>query len=228
MKKLLLLIFIINLSFISKSQNLSIPHYGIKTGINYSNLNFTQYNYLFLGLVTPTQGKAQPTTKYNVGIKAGLYIDLKLTEKWHLSNTVSFSQYGSVTEIERTWDTDTIRTYGKQTDTYKLDYITLDPTFEYYINDAFTLNIGPSVSYLISNNLKTEVIEENNIRENFEGEITDVNEIEAGLNIGTSIYLNEKLDIELNLYIGLLQLENLDDDYTKTLQATSLSLGYTF
>ena len=56
----------------------------------------------------------------------------------------------------------------------------------------------------------------------------DVNNIDAGLNIGTSAYLTEHLDIELNLYIGMIGLENQDDGYNKALKSTSFSLGYTF
>ena len=236
MKKLLLLLFISSLSLTSDAQNLSVPHYGIKTGLNYSNLNFTQYNYLFYGLKKPTDGYAQPTTTYNTGVKAGAYVDLKLSANWHLCNTVSYSQFGAITDLDQTWDgdillgTDTIRTYGNKKETYFMDYITLDPTFEYYVNDWFTLNIGPSVSYLITNNVKRVVTEEGveRTQDAYDGEIVDVNDIDAGLNIGTSVYLTEHLDIELNLYIGMIGLENQDDGYSKALQATSFSLGYTF
>ena len=237
MKKLLLLLFITSLSLKSDAQNLSVPHYGIKVGLNYSILNFTQYNYLFFGLAEPTDGYEQPTTTYNAGLKAGAYIDLKLSENWHLCNTVSFSQFGAITDIPQTWGTDTIRTYGNKKETYKMDYVTLDPTFEYYIlpckkkrNDWFTLNIGPSVSYLIANNIKRVVTEEGveRTQDAYDGEIVDVNDIDAGLNIGTSVYLTEHLDIELNLYIGMIGLENQDDGYNKALKSTSFSLGYTF
>jgi len=232
MKKLLLLLFITSLSLKSDAQNLSVPHYGFKVGLNYSSLNFTQYNYLFFGLAEPTDGYEQPTTTYNAGLKAGAYIDLKLSENWHLCNTVSFSQFGAITDIPQTWGTDTIRTYGNKKETYKMDYITLDPTFEYYVNDRFTLNIGPSLSYLIANNVEILVTGEeggNDWTENsYDGEIVDVNDIDAGLNIGTSVYLTEHLDIELNLYIGMIGLENNDEGYSKALQATSFSLGYTF
>ena len=230
MKKLLLLLFISSLSLTSDAQNLSVPHYGIKIGLNYSNLNFTQYNYLFFGLAERTDGYAQPTTTYNIGGKAGAYIDLKLSEKWHLCNTVSYSQFGSITNLDQTWDIDTIRKYGNKKETYKMDYVTLDPTFEYYVNDRFTLNIGPSVSYLIANNIKRVVTEEGveRTQDAYDGEIVDVNDIDAGLNIGTSVYLTEHLDIELNLYIGMIGLENQDDGYNKALKSTSFSLGYTF
>ena len=232
MKKLLLLLFISSLALTSDAQNLSVPHYGIKVGLNYSNLNFTQYNYLFFGLAERTDGYDQPTTTYNIGGKAGAYIDLKLSEKWHLCNTVSYSQFGSITNLDQTWKTDTIRKYGNKKETYKMDYITLDPTFEYYVNDRFTLNIGPSLSYLIANNVEILVTGEeggNDWTENsYDGEIVDVNDIDAGLNIGTSVYLTEHLDIELNLYIGIIGLENNDDGYNKALKSTSFSLGYTF
>jgi hypothetical protein len=230
MKKLLLLLFITSLALTSDAQNLSVPHYGIKVGLNYSSLNFTQYNYLFFGLAERTDGYDQPTTTYNIGGKAGAYIDLKLSANWHLCNTVSFSQFGAITNLDQTWETDTIRTYGDKKETYKMDYVTLDPTFEYYVNDRFTLNIGPSVSYLIANNIKRVVTEEGveRTQDAYDGEIVDVNNIDAGLNIGTSVYLTEHLDIELNLYIGMIGLENQDDGYNKALKSTSFSLGYTF
>ena len=230
MKKLLLLLFISSLALKSDAQNLSVPHYGIKIGLNYSNLNFTQYNYLFFGLAERTDGYAQPKTTYNIGGKAGAYIDLKLSANWHLCNTITWNSIGAITNLDQTWDTDNIRTYGNKKETYFMDYITLDPTFEYYINDWFTLNVGPSVSYLITNNVKRVVTEEGIEREQdaYDGEIVDVNDIDAGLNIGTSVYLTEHLDIELNLYIGMIGLENQDDGYNKSLQATSLCLGYTF
>jgi hypothetical protein len=230
MKKLLLLLFISSLSLTSDAQNLSVPHYGIKLGVNYSNLNFTQYNYLFFGLKKPTDGYAKPTTTHTYESKVGAYIDLKLSANWHLCNTVSFSSMGAITNLDQTWGTDTIRTYGNKKETYFMDYITLDPTFEYYVNDWFTLNVGPSVSYLITNNVKRVVTEEGveRIQDAYDGEIVNVNDIDAGLNIGTSVYLTEHLDIELNLYIGMIGLENQDEGYSKALQATSFSLGYTF
>ena len=64
MKKLLLLLFISSLALTSDAQNLSVPHYGIKAGLNYSNLNFNQYNYLFFGINKPTEGYKKPTTTY--------------------------------------------------------------------------------------------------------------------------------------------------------------------
>ena len=230
MKKLLLLLFISSLSLTSDAQNLSVPHYGIKLGVNYSTLNFTQYNYLFFGLKKPTDGYAKPTTTHTVESNVGAYIDLKLSANWHLCNTVSFSSIGAITNLDQTWETDTIRTYGNKEETYFMDYITLDPTFKYYVNDRFTLNIGPSISYLITNNVKRVVTEEGveRIQETYDGEIVEVNDIDAGLNIGISVYLTDHLYIELNRYIGMIGLENQDDGYNKTLQATSFSLGYTF
>ena len=75
-------------------QNLSVPHYGIKVGYNHSSFNFTQYNYLFFGLEKPTQGYSKPSQIANSGIKTGLFVDVKISKRWYISPTVSFSQFG--------------------------------------------------------------------------------------------------------------------------------------
>jgi len=234
MKKLLVLLFISSLSFTTEAQNLSVPHYGIKAGLNHSSFNFTQYNYLFLGLVKPADGLAKPSTTYNNGVKAGFFVDLKLSKNWYISPTVSYSQFGVITNQDRTWnDTypgDSIRTYGFERNTYKMDYVTLDPTFEYRVTDRFSLMVGPSVAYLISNNVVTYVEEGTVVRtaDAYNGEIKEVSNIDAGLNLGTSFFITEHLDVDLNLYIGMIGFENLEEGYQKAIQATSISLGYTF
>ena len=61
MKKLFILLFVCSIFFTINAQNLSVPHYGLKLGYNYSSFNFTQYNYLFFGLEKPTQGYVKPS-----------------------------------------------------------------------------------------------------------------------------------------------------------------------
>ena len=216
------------------AQNLSVPHYGIKVGYNHSSFNFTQYNYLFFGLEKPTLGYSKPDQIANSGIKAGLFIDVKMSKKWHISPTVSFSQFGSETNLNQQWDNtyvgDTIRTYGFKRETFTMEYITLDPLFEYRPNDRISLIIGPSISYLISNNLVRYIEEEGSERTSdaLNGEIPGVSDIDAGLNVGTSFFITENLDIDLNAYIGMMEFENIEDGYQKTLKAFSISCGYTF
>ena len=62
-----------------------------------------------------------------------------------------------------------------------MDYITLDPLFEFRPNNKITLIIGPSISYLISNNLVRYVDEEGSERTSdaFNGEIPGVSDIDA-------------------------------------------------
>ena len=171
-----------SLTFTTEAQNLSVPHYGIKAGLNHSSFNFTQYNYLFLGIVKREDGLAKPSTTYNNGVKAGFFVDLKLSKNWYISPTVSYSQFGVITNQDRTWnDTypgDTIRTDGFERNTYKMDYVTLDPNFEYRVTDRFSLMVGPSVAYLISNNVVTYVEEEKVVRtaDAYNGEIKEVNQ----------------------------------------------------
>ena len=217
-------------AFNTNAQNLSVPHYGIKVGLNHSSFNYTQYNYLFLGLVKPDDGLGLPKTTYNNGVKAGAFIDLKLSKRWYISPTVSYSQFGVISEKKRTWNVDTIRTTGNEVKTYTMDYVTLDANFEYRVTDRFSLSVGPSGGYLISNNVVKVVNEEGyqRIEDDFNGEIEGVNTIDAGLNLGLSFFITEHLDVDLSLYLGLLGFENIDEGYQKSLQAGSLSFGYTF
>lgn len=234
MKKLFILLFVCSIFFTINAQNLSVPHYGIKLGYNHSSFNFTQYNYLFFGLEKPTQGYTKPSQIANSGIKTGLFVDVKISKRWYISPTVSFSQFGAETRLNQQWDNtytaDTIRTYGFKRETFKMDYITLDPLFEFRPNDKITLIIGPSVSYLISNNLVRYVEEEGleKTADAFNGEIPGVSDIDAGINIGTSFFITEHLDIDLNTYIGMLGFENVDEGYQRALKAFSISCGYTF
>ena len=50
----------------------------------------------------------------------------------------------------------------------------------------------------------------------FNGEIPGVSDIDAGLNIGTSFFITEHLDIDLNAYIGMMGFENVDEGYQRT------------
>ena len=230
MKKIFFLLLISSFVFNTNAQNLSVPHYGIKVGLNHSSFNYTQYNYLFLGLVKPDDGLGLPTTTYNTGVKAGAFIDLKLSKRWYISPTVSYSQFGVISEKKRTWNVDTIRTTGNEVKTYTMDYVTLDANFEYRVTDRFSLLVGPSGGYLISNNVVKVVTEEDAERtaDASNGEIEGVNTMDAGFNLGLSFFITEHLDVDLNLYLGMLGFENIDEGYQKSLQAGSLSFGYTF
>ena len=229
MKKIFFLLLISSFSFNTNAQNLSVPHYGIKVGLNHSSFNYTQYNYLFLGLVKPDDGLGLPTTTYNTGVKAGAFIDLKLSKRWYISPTVSYSQFGVISEKKRTWNVDTIRTTGNEVKTYTMDYVTLDANFEYRVTDRFSLLVGPSGGYLIYNNVVKVVTEEDKkYEDDYNGEILEVNTMDAGLNLGLSFFITEHLDVDLNLYLGMLGFENRDEGYQKSLQAGSLSFGYTF
>jgi len=230
MKKIFILTFSIFTFLNTNSQNLSVPHYGIKLGYNYSSFNFTQYNKLYFGLKNPTEGYAKPNQIANLGLKGGFFVDLKISKKWYISPTLSYSQFGSETRLEQQWDTDTIRTYGFMRENFNMEYITLDPLFDYRPTDKISLIVGPSISYLISNNL-IRYVEEEGIERTSDGlndEIPGVSEIDAGLNLGISYFITENLDIDFNTYLGMIGFETFEDGYDKTMKAFSFSIGYTF
>ena len=229
MKKIFVLISIITFGLSATSQNLSVPHYGIKAGLNYSKVNFTQYNQLLFESGDPTEGLAEPITNYHAALKAGVFVDIKLTAKWYVSPYLSYSQFGGTTKFNRTFDVGTTRTKGEQTNIYTIDYITLDPNFEYRVTNKFSLCVGPSVSYLMSNNIDIKVTNTpTGQNEDYNGEIDDINDLDAGINLGTSFFLTENIDIDLSLYVGMMELENIDDGYSRSRQIANVSCGYTF
>tara|TARA_B100000902_G_scaffold275419_1_gene261192 strand:- start:436 stop:1134 length:699 start_codon:yes stop_codon:yes gene_type:complete len=232
MKKIFILfIAIISIGNLS-SQSLTVPHYGVKVGLNYSHLQFPQYNYIFFGIHEAEEGYEKPNTESEIGdIKAGLFVDFQINEKWHLVSTISYSQFKTTTKINRTFENDTIRTYGIETNKYELEYIILEPTFKFKANDRISLNIGPSFSYLLSNNLNKEVKDNVNglipsLAVN--GEINGVSDVDAGINVGSTFSISESLDIEINLNIGVIELENIDDGYNRFTRSSSFSICYTF
>ena len=80
MKKIFVLLFIIFTFLNTNSQNLSVPHFGVKLGYNQSSFNFIQYNKLYFGTKNPTDGYAKPNQVDNLGIKGGFFVDVKISK----------------------------------------------------------------------------------------------------------------------------------------------------
>ena len=229
MKKSILLIFILSITFSTYSQNLSVPKFGIKVGTNYTNFNFHQYNYIFLGTSEISPGKAKPESTSNFGVQGGFFVNFKLNANWHYTPYVNYSQFSTNTKINRTFDVDTIRTTGIENNEYIIEYISLDNNFKCMFNDRVSIYLGPSIKYAISNELnKTVVNSPNGLNEDYSGEIIRFNEIDGVIIFGTSLFITENIDVDLNMYIGILEVESNDDGYNRAIQSSSFSIGYTF
>ena len=237
MKKIFIIFFITSFTLSSFSQKLSVPKYGIKIGGNYSSINFPQYNYTFLGIIKKEEGYGEPSTKNIPGFNAGLFIDIRMSDNWYISPTISYNQIGAETNINKVFDNDTIRENAEEISTYKLSYIRFDPYFEYRItlkdknnlpSKTLSLNIGPSIGYLISNNINIDINPDVlGSNQDYNGTIDGISSIDLGLNIGGSFFLTENIDCSLMLYMGITELMN-EDVYYKSVESTSLSIGYTF
>ena len=210
------------------AQNLSVPKYGITLGANYAKINFLQYNAPLLSSVEATKGYAKPKSEYMVGIKGGFFIDIRLTKKWFLSNLITYSQLGGDAEKNLTFNNDTLRTYGRENNTYRIDYAVLNPQFEYRMTEKFALCIGPSIGYIMNNNIEITRQEEEVEYYKFSGEINEINVIDFGIDFGMAANLTEKVDVTCKMYLGLEGIENQEDGYNISNKAMSLSIGYTF
>ena len=108
-----------------------MPKYGIKIGGNYSSINFPQYNYTFLGIIKKEEGYGEPSTKNIPGFNAELFIDIRMSDNWYISPTISYNQIGAETSIKKVFDNDTIRENAEEISTYKLSYFIITHFYIY-------------------------------------------------------------------------------------------------
>ena len=83
-------------------------------------------------------------------------------------------------------------------------------------------------SILISKNINIDINPDVlGSNQDYNGTIDGISSIDLGLNIGGSFFLTENIDCSLMLYMGITELMN-EDVYYKSVESTSLSIGYTF
>ena len=140
MKKLASILTLAFLTIATSAQSLIPVKYGIKVGLNFSNLNITPA----IDGVKPTDNSSQ------MGIAAGFIVHIPLSDKWFINPEVLYSQKGASFNYAFTHDYElNQRDEYKTTNPLTLSYVELNPTISYKANDKLALNFGPSVSFLI-------------------------------------------------------------------------------
>ena len=229
MKKSILITLITLLSIGLNAQSLLPIKYGIKAGVNIANI-----------ISTPIDGVKNITTSSKIGITGGFYMEIALNDKWYINPELMYSQKGASFDYDYTQDYNTNkRTKYSTTNDLSLAYIELNPTISYKASYKVSLNIGPSVAFLMSSNyLYTQ--EPTNQHTLSDGEFKE-EAIDLGLNFGVSYYINENLLIDSKLYTGFINIGeisrpiDLNEDptpnlpaYTLKNRAIALSLAYLF
>jgi len=227
MKEISLITFLVCLTITANSQSLIPTKFGIKAGLNYSTLSISTVNG-----VKPAVNSSQ------IGISAGACIHIPLSDKWYINPELVYSQKGASFNYDYTQDYNTNnRQEYSTTSNLSIAYIELNPTISYKANHKVSLNLGPSLAFLMSGNYSYKQ-DPTNQHTLSSGEFNEES-LDIGLNFGFSYYINENLLIDSKFCAGLINIGeisrpiDLKEDpptpaYTLKNRAIVLSLAYLF
>ena len=206
MKKIASILALVFLTIVSSAQSLIPVKYGIKVGLNFSNLNITPA----IDGVKPTDNSSQ------MGIAAGFIVHIPLSDEWFINPEVLYSQKGASFNYAFTHDYEI-----NQRDEYKtnnqvtLSYVELNPTISYKATDKLALNFGPSVSFLIGEDITPQDLERDNA--NTAHILTDglveTASLDVGLNLGISYFFTEHFFVDSRVYTGFIEVASATQPY---------------
>ena len=231
MKKISLITLLACLTIATSAQSLIPTKFGIKAGLNFSSLSISS-----IEGVQPTVNSSQ------IGISAGVYVHIPLSDKWYINPELLYSQKGASFTYDFTHDypVDKRAEYAT-TNQLILSYVELSPTFSFNASNKLALNFGPSVSYLINENYtithkKTSGEDATGVNILLDG-FYESTALEIGLNLGLSYFITEDLLLDARVSTGFMEAgevtqpnETGDSDpaYTLKNRAIVLSLAYLF
>lgn len=153
--------------------NAQSTKFGVKGGLNIS--NFTGY---------------QEDVKSLAGFHIGGFAEIKLAKKFAIQPEFLFSTQGT-----------TIEGYNGDSNTnVKVNYLNIPILAKYYITDAFSVEAGPQIGFLLSAKSRGE----------------DINDLfkstDYGLNLGIGYDFTENFALGLRYTIGLSDIADVPDD----------------
>lgn len=120
------------LFFIGVTLNLiAQTNYGIKGGINYTNINFI------------SEQEDIKNNKYKIDFHVGVFFKKNISERWNFKPELIYSRKGYTLE-------------NTSKDKVNLNYINLPIFFEYKVIKKLNIEFGPELGYLISAELKRD------------------------------------------------------------------------
>ena len=234
-----LITFLACLTIAVSSQSLIPTKFGIKAGLNFSNLSISSVDG-----VKPTINSSQ------IGVAAGVCIYIPLSDKWYINPELIYSQKGASFDYNFTHDyPDNQRAEYATTNQLVLSYIELNPTFSFQASDKIALNFGPSLSFLISQAESSTKELTDGVDATAPNVLLDgfyeSNVLDVGLNVGLSYFLTESLLLDTRVYTGFMEAGTINQPYPEVLdisgnqvvpdaeyvvknRAVVISLGYLF
>ena len=233
MKKLASILALAFFTIATNAQSLIPIKYGIKVGLNFSNLNITS-------TIDGVQHGVQPTDNSSqTGISAGFIVHIPLSDQWFINPDVLYSQKGAKFNYAFTHDYEI-----NQRDEYKtnnqvtLSYVELNPTISYKATDKLALNFGPSVSFLIGVDTTIQALP---LMPNILTDgLVETASLDVGLNLGISYFFTEHFFVDSRVYTGFIEVASViqpyevitsiipNPAYTLKNRAIVLSISYLF
>ncbi len=212
MKKLFIVLTLV-FSFVQNinSQALRPIKFGFKTGMNISNAD-----------VKTIEGEIPSNINNNIGIQAGFFIQIPFSENWYMSPEILYSQEGFKYEYRFTthFPTGNVKNIFFNKGLLKIDFIRLNPQFNYLATKKLFLNFGPSLGYILSyeNNLESRSDSIGTINIENSSNLVNIQDIDLGLTFGLDYFLTENFIFNPRIYIGLLEngkIKSLDSTLDK-------------
>jgi len=178
--------------------------YGLKGGLNLSSLNFV--------------GEGTPSSSSLASVNVGAFVEVKISDKFSIQPEVLYSKQGNKMNFE---------TEGVTLNSFKLDYINIPVMAKYYVDNKFSLEIGPQIGFLTSamvNGTSSGVTVDVDAKQFF-------NSVDFGLNFGANYDLTEKIFVGARYNLGLSNIGSDDfvgDGEKINNSVFSINLGFKF
>ncbi len=201
MKKHIILLITIFICFNLKSQNLLPNKYGLKIGGNISSL-----------ATNSVEGVKNPSNSLGFGFAGGFYMHIPINNYLSINPEILYSQKSSTLDYDYVYDYDiNQRDYYSTKSTITLSYVEINPNFSYLAAYNLSLNVGPSIHYMISSKYEyeqtlTNRLDETTAAEVLEDGIFDELSLDIGLNAGLSYYVNENFILNTSIYSGFMKI----------------------
>lgn len=198
MKKVLFFVVaVLAISYVN-AQEIS---YGLKAGLNYSNLRFSDGD----------MDSFDPRLSFHVGGVA----EIAFSDKFSIQPELLYSSLGSTIDVSGL----ALRSSDEKY-VYQFDYLTLPVMAKYYVAEGFSLEAGPQLGLLLSAKAKYDG-ESADMKDNF-------NSIDFAVGLGAGYKMENGISFGVRYALGLSNIaKDSGDEWVKN-NVFQFSVGYKF
>ena len=200
MKKIITISIISIFTLSISAQSLLPKKYGVKFGINSSSLNSTS-----------NDGVENLNISSSIGLTGGFYMQIPLNDIWYINTELLYTERGGSFNFNYVHDYAPLNSRDEYSteNTLKLSYVDFNPTLSFKTSEKLALNIGPSLSFLISEEYtfsEEKINGDSSIVNTLDPAIYESESLNVGLNFGLSFYVNESFLLDANINAGLMSI----------------------